>query len=138
MEYKVNGNNSVAVIEFESLLPDKAIGTDSGDVDYHTVVTVFEPDTMRDGVEFDYVEELLSNADNIPLTIERGHPARSATREIHPNTSSKLPSNGSISQNPEKSTLNSHNDSDSIYCIENHTERNRYDTLYGKKRRFDL
>ena len=46
----------------------------------------------------------------------------------------------SISQNPEKSILfqNSHIDSDSIYCIENHTERNRYDTLYGKKRRFDL
>ena len=33
---------------------------------------------------------------------------------------------------------NSQNNGDSIYCIENHTERNRYDTLYGKKRRFDL
>ena len=28
--------------------------------------------------------------------------------------------------------------SDFIYCIENHTERNRYDYLHGKRRRFDL
>ena len=35
-------------------------------------------------------------------------------------------------------TVNSQNHSDSIYCIENHTERNRYDHLYGKKRRFAL
>ncbi len=104
VEYSVSGNESIAVIEFDSSIPAETIGLEQGDTRYHTVVTVFEPDTMRDDVAFDYVSELLSNPNNILLTIERGQPARSATREKHPNTSSKLPSNPIISKNSEMST----------------------------------
>lgn len=51
---------------------------------------------------------MLSNPNSIDLEIiRRRPPQRSATREKHPNTSKELPSNGSISQNLEKSTQNS-------------------------------
>lgn len=54
----------MAVIEFESSIVPEFIGTEFGDTNYHTVVTIFEPDTERYGMPFDYVEELLSNPDN--------------------------------------------------------------------------
>ncbi len=102
VEYNSNGNEGVAVIEFESSIDPEAIGTDFGDTNYHTVVTVFEPDVLRDGMEFDYAEELLSNPNNTELEIKRRQSDESATGEKHPNTSSKLPSKYSISQNQEK------------------------------------
>ena len=48
-----------------------SVGEKYGDTDYHTVVTIFEPDTERYGMPFDYVEELLSNPDNYELDIIR-------------------------------------------------------------------
>lgn len=96
VEYDNNGTESVAVIEFDSTIDPESIGTESGDTEYHTVVTVFEPDVERNGVPFDYAEELLSNPNNILLEIERRQPTGSATQEKHPNTSSKLPSTESI------------------------------------------
>ena len=66
------------------------------------MVTVFEPDTERNGYEFDYAEGLLSNPDNIELDIRRRRPEGSATREKHPNTSNESPSDNSIPQTPEK------------------------------------
>ena len=92
VEYNNNGTESVAVIEFDSSIDPEYIGTEFGDTDYHTVVTVFEPDAERNGMAFDYAEELLSNPNNIELKIERRQPVGSATGEKHPNTSSKLPS----------------------------------------------
>ena len=92
VEYSNNGKEGLAVIEFESSINPDFIGTEYGDTSYHTVVTVFEPDVEREGVEFDYAEELLSNPDNIELEIKRRQSDESATGEKHPNTSKELPS----------------------------------------------
>ncbi len=92
VEYEADGNESVAVIEFESSINSENIGEEFGDTKFHTVVTVFEPDVERDGMPYDYAEELLSNPDNIEVQIEKRQSAGSATGEKHPNTSSKLPS----------------------------------------------
>ena len=70
-----------------------------------SITSLLEPDIVRNGIEFDYVEELLSNPNNIELQIKRRQPAGSATGEKHPNTSSELPSYNSISRTEEKSTL---------------------------------
>ena len=98
VEYNNNGSESVAVIEFDILIDQKSIGTEFGDIDYHTVVTVFEPDSERNGVNFDYAEELLSNPDNYGLNIERRQPEGSATGANQPNTSNELPSGAKVSQ----------------------------------------
>ncbi len=104
VEYKSNGTEGVAVIEFDSEIDQTAIVKDVGETNYHTVVTVFEPDVERDGLPFDYAEELLSNTNNFEIEIVRGQPERSATQEKHPNTSNEPPSNNSIAQNSEMST----------------------------------
>lgn len=124
VEYNNNAAEGVAVIEFDSSIDPNAIGTEFGDRNYHTVVTVFEPDVVRNGMEFDYVEELLSNPNNIELEIKRRLPARSATREKHPNTSSKLPSNDSISQISEKSTVSNEKVSSKIRESRKTTDNN--------------
>ena len=97
VEYNNNGTEGIAVIEFDSSIDPESIGTEYGDTSYHTVVTVFEPDVERNGMEFDYAEELLSNPDNIELEIKRRQSERSATGEKHPNTSNELPSKYRIS-----------------------------------------
>lgn len=61
-----DGEN-VAVIEFDSTMGSGTIGTEFGDTKYHTVVTVFQPDTVRDGMGYDYMEELLSDPNNFAL-----------------------------------------------------------------------
>ncbi len=99
-------DNSIASIAsgVNNQIDPEAIGTEFGETKYHTVVTVFEPDTVRNDVEYDYAEELLLNPNNTMLEIERKQPARSATRENHPNTSSKLLSDDMITVNSEKSS----------------------------------
>ena len=104
VEHDISGSEGVAVIEFDSALSSESIGKEHGDTNYHVVVTIFKPDTERNGVPFDYAEELLANPNNIELEIKRRQLARSATQEIHPNTSSKLPSANSIPHSTEKST----------------------------------
>ncbi len=60
--------------------------------------------TVRYGLPFDYlVDEVLENPNNIEVEIVRGHLARSATGEIHPNTSYNLPSDNIILDPSEKS-----------------------------------
>lgn len=76
----------------------KFINSESGDISYHTVVTVFEPDLERDGLPFDYAEELLSNPNNYELEIVRKQPIESVYGKKHPNTLNELLSNDSISQ----------------------------------------
>ena len=103
VEYNDNGNEGVAVIEFDGLTSDSEfVGSEAGDTNYHTVVTVFEPDTQRNGMPFDYAEEILSNPDNIELQIVRRPNERSATGEKHPNTSNELPSDNTIPQTPDE------------------------------------
>jgi len=96
VEYNNGGKEGLAVIEFENPRDSGAIGTEFGETNYHTVVTVFEPDIERNGLPYDHVEELLSNPDNYELEIKRRQPEGSATREIHPNTSNELPYENSI------------------------------------------
>ncbi len=98
-------NEGVAVVEFDSYIDSEFIGTEFGDTNYHTVVTIFEPDVEREGEPFDYAEELLENPNNFELEIEKRQSTGSATREKHPNTSSELPSIDSVPQ--EKDTVNS-------------------------------
>lgn len=92
VEFTSDGREGLAAVEFENPRNTDSIGTEYGEVNYHTVVTVFEPDVERHGMPFDYVEELLSNPDNYELKIERRQPTESATGEKHPNTSNELPS----------------------------------------------
>lgn len=99
VEYSTNNSEGLAVIEFESSINPEFIGTEFGETNYHTVVTVFEPDVERNGMPFDYAEELLSNPDNIELDIKRRQPEGSATQVKQPNTSNELPYGNSI-RNP--------------------------------------
>ena len=94
VEYNVNGNEGMAAVEFENPRNTDAIGTEFGETNYHTVITVFEPDIERNGLPFDYVEELLSDPNNYELEIKRRQDVGSATGEKHPNTSNELPSSG--------------------------------------------
>ncbi len=107
VEYSSNGRESVAVVEFDSFIDPDFIGTEFGDTKYHTVVTVFEPDTERNGMPFDYVDELLSNPDNYELDIVKRQSEGSVVGKKHPNTSNELSSKNSIPQNSQKSSGNS-------------------------------
>lgn len=105
VDYNDGQNEGTAVVEFDSEIDNEYIGNEYGETNYHTVVTVFEPDTIRNGEEYDYAQELLENPNNIELEIIRRQPTESATREKHPNTFSKLPSSkGILPQNSEKSS----------------------------------
>ena len=114
VEYSNNGAEGVAVIEFDSAIDPEFVGAEYGDTGYHAVVTVFQPDVERDGMAFDYAEELLSNSDNIELKIERRQSEGSATQANQPNTSNELPYNNSIRNEGEKvnskKSLSSEND----------------------------
>lgn len=102
VEYNNGQNEGTAVVEFDSEFDSEYIGNEYGDTNYHTVVTVFEPDTIRNGEEYDYAQELLENPNNIELKIRRRQPNESATGEKHPNTFSELPSSvNSISNSTE-------------------------------------
>ena len=104
VDYNDNGQEASAVIELEKPRRKEVIGKEFGDTNFYTISSVFEPDTIRNGEEFDYLDELLNNPDNKRLEIVKRQPARSATGERSPNASSKLPSGNSIAQKSEKST----------------------------------
>lgn len=98
VNYSEEGNEGLAVIEFEGSIDPAYIDREVGDSAYHVVVTLFKPDTVRDGIPFDYAEELLDNPNNYELEIKRRPPVGDANREIHPNASNKLPSNNRVAQ----------------------------------------
>lgn len=96
VEFEMNTSEGMAAVEFENPRKTDAIGYEYGETNYHTVVTVFEPDVERDGMPFDYVEELLANPNNYELAIKRRQNTESATGEKHPNASNELPYSNSI------------------------------------------
>ena len=102
VEYTDGGKESVAIIEFESSINPEFIGKEFGDTSYHTVVTIFEPDTERYGEPFDYAEELLQNPNNIELQIKRRPSNESAIGKKHPNTFKELPS---VISTPQKTEI---------------------------------
>lgn len=99
VEYNNGGSEGVAIIEFDCSFDSESVGTEYGDTNYHTVGTVFQPDVVRNGMEFDYAEELLKNPDNRELNIVKRQPEGSATGANQPNTSNELPFDNSIRGN---------------------------------------
>ena len=69
-----SGKECVAVIEFDSHIDEKYIQKDGHGDDYHTTVTVFEPDQYRDGEDFDYLEYLALQQSNSELEIIKESP----------------------------------------------------------------
>jgi len=62
-----NGKECAVVIEFDSYINN--VQKDGHGDDYHTTVTVFEPDRYRNGEEFDYIEYLSIQPDNTEVEI---------------------------------------------------------------------
>ncbi len=99
VEYGSDGSEGVAVIEFDSEIDSRFVDDSYGDTKFHTAITIFKPDTERQGMPFDYAEELLENPNNIEIPIiKREQSARSATGEILPTLQDKLLSNDIIPQ----------------------------------------
>ncbi len=96
-----SGKECVAVIEFDSSINENYIVKDGKGEEYHTTVTVFEPDVMRDGMPFDYAEYLLSKDTNNEVEIKNGSSNLETAYGENLATDSKkeLPAN-SISQPP--------------------------------------
>lgn len=92
VNYEQDGVEALAVVEFENPRKTDAIGLEYGDTEFHTVVTVFVPDVMRDGMPYDHIEELLSDNNNYELEIKRRQSTESATGANQPNTFNELPS----------------------------------------------
>ena len=69
-----SGKETVAVVEFDSVINENMIQRDGQGDEYHTTVTVFEPDKYRDGEEFDYLEYLAIKPANIELKITKESP----------------------------------------------------------------
>jgi hypothetical protein len=124
VEFKMNTSEGMAAVEFENPRKTDAIGYEYGETNYHTVVTVFEPDVERDGMPFDYVEELLDNPNNYELAIKRRQNTESATGEKHPNASNELPYSNSIrNPNGEVNTKFSLTNTDSAKAAENANQK---------------
>lgn len=66
-----SGKECVAVIEFDSIINEDMIQKDGQGDDYHTTVTVFEPDQYRDGESFDYLEYLSVKPSNYELEVKK-------------------------------------------------------------------
>lgn len=95
-----NGKDVVAVIEFDSTIEKKYIVEDGEGEEYHTTVTVFEPDVERDGLPFDYAEYLLSKDKNRELDIIKESPeSETAYGEILATASKTELSNKMLPQN---------------------------------------
>lgn len=102
-----SGKECVAIIEFDSEIDPRYIIEDGKGEEYHTTVTVFEPDVTRDGLPFDYIDYLLESKpkSNRMLDIKVESPkTETAYSETDATVSEKELSSNSISQNSEKST----------------------------------
>ena len=66
-----SGKECVVIIEFDSTIVDPYLIRDGNGDEYHTTVTVFEPDVIRDGESFDYIEYLLLRPANLELDIKK-------------------------------------------------------------------
>ena len=97
-----NGKECAVVIEFNSFIKKESIQKDGLGDDYHTTVTVFEPDQFRDGEEFDYIEYLAVQPSNRELEIKKESPeTETAISQTQATVSEKELSNNSI-RNPDE------------------------------------
>ena len=93
----------VAIIEFDATIPKDYIVEDGNGEKYHTTVTVFEPDVVRNGEPFDYIEYLLLRGDNEEVDIVKENPkSEVAIRQTEATTSSKEFSNVIVPQSSSK------------------------------------
>ena len=100
-----SGKECVAIIEFDSKMGKDDIIYDGQGEEYHTTVTVFEPDVVWKGLPFDYVEYLLLNPNNRELDIKTESPQSDAAYgETLATTSNQGLSDNSIPQNSDLST----------------------------------
>jgi hypothetical protein len=125
-----SGKECVAVIEFDSEMAKNDIVYDGHGEEYHTTVTVFEPDVVRNGLPFDYVEYLLLNTNNRELDIKRESPKSDAAYgEKFATANEKGLSNSSIPQNSDLSTGSSKKTSETDDTQTSYTPSER-DTEY--------
>jgi len=103
LEYDEVDAETATVVEFDPFVDDGNILDDDGDKEFHTVVTVFEPDTVREGIPFDYVEELLLDPNNYEIEIIREQSEESVIGAKQPNTLNELLSDESIPKDSENS-----------------------------------
>lgn len=97
-----SGKETVAVIEFDSFIDKEMIEMDGQGDEYHTTVTVFEPDRYRNRELFDYSEYLLSNRSNYELEIIKESPeSETAIRQTQATASKAELSNPML---PQKSS----------------------------------
>ncbi len=100
-----SGKECVAVIEFDSEMSKNDIIYDGNGEEYHTTVTVFSPDVIRNGMPFDYIEYLLLDRNNRELDIKTESPkSDTAYGEHFATVSNKGLSNNSIPQKSDLST----------------------------------
>lgn len=85
-----NGKECVAIIEFDSEIDDKYVIKDGNGDEYHTTVTVFEPDIIRNNGPFDYIEYLLLRGSNQELEIiKESSKTETAHSETHATVSER-------------------------------------------------
>ncbi len=93
-----SGQECVAIIEFDSEIDNKYVVEDGYGDEYHTTVTVFRPDVVRDNEPFDYIEYLLMRDSNRELEIiNEGSQSETAYSETHATVFEKEPSNKKVS-----------------------------------------
>lgn len=113
-----SGKECVAVIEFDSEIDSKYLVKDGHGDAYHTTVTVFEPDVIRDGEPFDYIEYLLLRPANCELEIEKeSSKTETAYSETHATVSEKELSNKKITQQHNEVKKNSSRDSEGVQHV---------------------
>ena len=115
VNYDFNEREGLAVVEFDPEFQDGVVGDEDGETVYHTVVTVFEPDTERYGYEFDYLNELLEDPNNYEIEIKKDSYNEGATGEIHPNTQEIGAFDESVAQSEQKSQGKFSTKTDSSY-----------------------
>ena len=82
--------------------------------DFHTTVTVFEPDVVRNGLPFDYTEYLLENDSNFELNLEitkENSESEAAIRQTEATAPKKEFSKDSVPDSEQKSNTFSENSS---------------------------
>ncbi len=98
-----HNGEGLAVVELDAEIDSEFINEEFGESNFHTVVTVFEPDIERSGMPYDYVAELLEDRNNFELEIVRSQNPEDATQEKHPNIFDEPASSTSISDAADKS-----------------------------------
>ena len=111
------GKECVAIVEFHSTIDKQYVVKDGHGEAYHTTVTVFEPDVVRNGFPFDYVDYLLDNENNFELDMditEENPESEVATSETLTTTSEKEFSDNIIPQKSDLSTQSSNKISEDV------------------------